>query len=179
MCTSKSYRNKYFPIQNDRYENDLICNFIYNARYIWNLINKLSSIDMTDILNKIDCFKILNNEQKTSNEPLLLKKLPAMVLLPKLIDENFIREPNLNSLQTNTYLQVSCIHREQIKLEGSELDENKNELSSSDNIILITKPHILHGKCLQLGKNDNAQISYQHLYMILITCLDLEKSTVS
>lgn len=140
---------------------------LFKNQSIWNSIEKLTQADLTDIFSKTGCFKILNDEVLKKD---LLNTLPPMVLLPKVIDEKFIKNPNVSIVSSDIVLHVSCLHREQCKLE---IQEGNNE----DKIVTCL-PHLLNIDN-GLSLNDTgATIGTDYLNMILITCLDLSKSTV-
>ena len=167
MCNSAELINKYFPTSHETKYYPLSCKFKDNPRSIWNSIEKLTQNELTEIFNKIGCFKILNEEVLKKD---LLNTLPPMILIPKKIDEKFIQNPNVNILSEDVSLNISCLHREQINLEIQESDEDK---------IINCLPHLLN---IENGLNlDEASVSIgiDYLNMIMITCLDLAKSKVT
>ena len=85
---------------------------------------------------------------------------------PKIIDNNFIRYPNTNTVFNICNFDVSCIHREEIKI----LNGIRNYLSNNF-------PHLIHGTCFNL-LDHNCKLNVIYLVIIMITSLDLSMSPV-
>ena len=167
MCSTKPLLSKYFPASGNKPQYPLACKFLNNPRTIWQSIKNLTQNDLTEIFSKIGCFKILKEEVKKIE---FLTTIPPLVLLPMQIDEKFINHPSINYLSNDLIVQVSCLHREQIKLEGQTIEENT---------IITCLPHLLSSQNAISLKEKNLTIGFNYLSMLLITCLDLAKSKVS
>jgi hypothetical protein len=158
----KQYYPDFIPL-----ESNLSCDFPYNPRYIWSSMRKLNLEDITEFYNET---KITStNEELTgkNNETPNSLLTGALVLLPKLIDKNFINYSNVNYLDNLSNLNVSCIHREEISL-----------FYGIRSFISINFPHLLLGKSIDL-LNDNIRLEPMYLINIMCTCLDLSMSPVS
>ena len=158
MCSSKEFLNTYFPSFNKDGIATLSCKFQHNPRSVWHSLNKLSQEDMTEIYSKLCCFKILNEETQNKD---ILNTIPALVLLPK--DSSEMATANL---EADLKLEVSCLHRESVKLESA---------SDTTSYIITSLPHLLQSnQVFELTENMRLDdISY--LYMSLITSLDLTR----
>lgn len=152
----------YYPEITQTY-NYLSCDFMYNPRYIWSSLDVLSSDDLTNIYKNLGMIK---QGDDADNETQIVG-LSAIVLLPKIINQNFIDVPNIKSVDCMSNLMVSCIHRENIKL-----------FIGNQSFININYPHLLEGKCLNLME-ENIKLSLKYVIVLLCTCLDLRNSQVS
>lgn len=144
-------------------QNYLTCDFPYNPRTIWASIIDLNVDDITDIYREIGIITNrddLNDKMKPSNS--------ALVLLPKILEKNFIKYPNVSCVESLSHLNISCIHRENIRL----------LYGGSKNVITKNYPHLIKGDSLDLIEN-KIKLDSLYLFQILSTCVDLANSPVS
>ena len=152
----------FFPELQSLKNNYLNCNFKYNPRYVWSSLKQLTIDDLTDIYRETGIITIRDDpERKSKIHP------SGLVLLPEEINEKFIHYPNIIRIQNVSNLNVSCTHREDIKLNIG----TKTFISNS-------YPHLLKGNPFDLLKNET-QLFFKHLFIIMCTSLDLCNSTVS
>ncbi len=148
---------------NQKMRGQLTCDFIFYARNIWNSFQtQLTSNDITDILISTDMIRLTANndrEQKRNQQP-------ALVILPKTLNPKY---SNLNNLQIASYLHLTCMHRDHIKLHSND----------DQQIIKMCNPHLLsiHANDGFLLTKEN-KIHFNGLYIAFLTCLDLSLSTV-
>ena len=143
--------------------NYLTCDFPYNPRAIWAAIVDLNVDDITDIYREIGIITMRddpNDMSKSSNS--------ALVLLPKNLDKTFIKYPNVSCVEQLSHLNISCIHRESIKL----------LYGGPKNVITKNYPHLIKGDSLDLLEN-KIRLDMSFLFQILSTCIDLASSPVS
>jgi hypothetical protein len=159
----KEYYPDFIPM-----ESNLSCDYPHNPRYIWSSMRQLNLDDITEFYNETKIMST-NEEQDENSSTDSSKSLlsSALVLLPKLIDNDFINYPNVNYLNNISNLNVSCIHREEIPL-----------FYGIKSFISINFPHLLLGKSIDL-LNENIKLDPMNLINIMCTCLDLSMSPVS
>jgi hypothetical protein len=136
--------------------NYLSCDFTYNPRFIWNSLKNLSSNDISNIYRKIGIIK------KELNKEADLKMPSALVLMPKLMESNFFKYPNMISTHLISNLNVSCVHREEIKM-------------IFDVKVLISNnyPHLLQTESLDLLEN---KIKLEPIFIFIILCSSFDLS---
>ena len=129
LCSSKDHLNTYFPslFSKDDFAT-LSCKFRHNPRTIWHSLKQLRQEDMTEIYSKLGCFKILDEETQKKE---LLNTIPALALLPKEQNEN----KKAVNFDGDVKLEVSCLHRESVKLESA--------TDTTSNLIITSLPHLL------------------------------------
>lgn len=165
----------YFPTSKADYY--LSCEHRLNARFVWAALKQMTNENLAKIyrgtgiissqvissegINSID-----NDIPAATNSDRLLGT--ALVLLPNNFDSmfSFNNYPNVCHLSCLNNLNISCIHREEIKL-----------FIGLNNFMSYTYPHLLVGDSLDLQK-ERIRLSHLHLYVIMCTCLDLSNSTV-
>jgi hypothetical protein len=141
--------------------NYLNCNHVYNPRCIWTSIKQLNVEDITDVYRDIGI--ITARDDMTQQ---LQLASTALVLLPKNLEKNFAKYSNINTVESLSSLNISCIHREDIKL-----------LFGTKNYIYKNYPHLIQGESLDLISK-KIKLETKHLLIIMSTCLDLGNSPV-
>jgi hypothetical protein len=145
---------------NFRIPNFLSCDFSYNPRFIWNSLKNLNSNDISNIYRRIGIIK------KELSKETDLKMPSALVLMPKLMESSFFKYPNMISTHMISNLNVSCVHREEIKM-------------IFDVKVLISNnyPHLLQAESLDLL---DKRIKLEPIFMFIILCssFDLSNSQV-
>lgn len=76
-------------------KNLLTCNFKYNPRFSWTALEQLTMDDMSEIYREVG---IISNHEDLLDRYSKVSK-SAMVLMPKLIDKDFIFYPNVKSVK--------------------------------------------------------------------------------
>lgn len=150
------FKSKYFPYS-PQFESTLSCYHSYNLRYTWSVIDSVNAKAINEIISKVKTFLIDQNKQNNGTS--------GLVLLPTKLSNSFIDYPTLTILATDLFMNISCLHREDINLSGH------SSLSFSF-------PHLLHGNGLAVGTQSN-QLESKFLIMLLCTSLDLALSTVN
>jgi hypothetical protein len=150
------FKSKYFPFS-PQFDSTLSCYHSLNLRYTWNLIESINAKSINEIISNMKSFL---SDQKTQK-----KKTSGLILLPKKIPDIFLEYPTLTILSSEIFMNISCLHREDINL---------NNGSS----ISFSFPHLLHGNGLPVGSESN-QFESKYLLMLLCTALDLALSTVN
>ena len=165
----------YFPSSKADYY--LSCEHKLNARFVWTALRQMTNENLakiyrgTGIISSqvISAEGINNIDSDLTTVPNSDRLLgSALVLLPNNFDSmfSFNNYPNVSHLCCLNNLNISCIHREEIKL-----------FIGLNNFMSYTYPHLLVGDSLDLQKG-LVRLSYLHLYVIMCTCLDLSNSTV-
>ena len=151
----------FFPEVSSLKNNYLTCSFKYNPRYAWASLKQLSMNDLTDIYRETRIITV-------RDDPELKSKVVSsgLVLLPDSINEKFIQYPCISYVKHVSILNVTCTHREDIKLNI----DTKASISNS-------YPHLLKGDGFDLIQKE-AQLHFKHLFLIMCTSLDLSNSTV-
>ena len=151
----------FFPEISPLKNNYLTCSFKYNPRYVWSSLKQLSMDDLTEIYREARIITV-------RDDPELKSKVASsgLVLLPESINEKFIRYPCISYAKHVSNLNVTCTHREDIKLNI----DTKTSISNS-------YPHLLKGDGFDLIQKE-AQLHFKHLFLIMCTSLDLSNSTV-
>lgn len=142
-------------------ENYLSCDNPYNPRSIWASLQDLNVDDITEIYRELGIITI----REETSESRVHKS--SMVLMPKEIKKDFIKQPNVSCIESLSCLNVSCIHRENIRL----------LYGGPKNVISKSYPHLILGDSLNLVEN-NIKLDGCHLLEILTTCIDLANSSV-
>jgi hypothetical protein len=124
-------------------------------------IKQLNVEDITDIYRDIG---IITARDDIAQQLKLAST--ALVLLPKNLEKNFVQYPNINTVESLCNLNISCIHREDIKL-----------LFGAKNYIYKNYPHLIQGESLDLISR-KIKLETKHLLIIMSTCLDLGNSPV-
>lgn len=156
-------------------ENFLSCDYNLNPRFIWTTIKQLNQDAITEIYHELGIISpnrdMFNEETKLESDSSLPneRKIPpaALVILPESIENNFMKYPNLNSVNSMTALNVSCTHREEIRI-----------LIGSGQIVSNNYPHLIQTDSFNLIKN-NVKLTLNQLLVIMCACFDLGTSTVS
>ena len=151
----------FFPEVASLKNNFLNCSFKYNPRYVWSTLRQLSIDDLTDIYRETRIITV-------RDDPELKSKMASsgLVLLPDDIGESFIQYPCISYVKHVANLNVTCTHREDIKLNI----DTKASISNS-------YPHLLKGHGFNLIQKE-ARLHFKHLFLIMCTSLDLSNSTV-
>ena len=153
----------YFPKLNEkRPGSHLQCDFPLNPRFVWSTVHKLNENDITSIYRETGIIKFHDDAKKK-----VKLASSALVLLPKNIDSNFIEYPNVNSVHNLCNLNVTCTHREEIKI-----------LVGEGYFMSINYPHLIQNDCLNLI-DKNLRLNMRNLIDIMLTCLDLGNSPVN
>jgi hypothetical protein len=140
----------------------LNCQLVYNPRFIWTNLRKLSENDVTSIYRETGIITFRDDTKKR------FKLAPsALVLLPKQIDPNFVIYPNVNYINNLCNLNVTCTHREEIKI-----------LVGDGHFMSINYPHLIQADCLDLIER-KLKLNLRYLIDIFLTCYDLGYSLVS
>ena len=141
--------------------NFLSCDNPFNLRTIWASLTDLNVDDITEIYREIGIISV----REDANEKL---SKSALVLLPKTIEKEFIKFPNVSCVENLSNLNVSCIHRENIKL----------LYGGPKNFISKSYPHLIKGDSLDLIDN-KIKLDATLLIEIMSTCIDFANSPVN
>jgi hypothetical protein len=142
---------------------NLTCTLIYNPRFIWSNLRKLSDNDITSIYRETGIIAFRDDAKKQ------FKLAPsALVLLPKQIDPSFVAYPNVNFIRNLSNLNVTCTHREEIKI----------LVGDAGYFMSINYPHLIHADCLDLVEQ-HLKLEMNYLIDIFVTCYDLGNSLVN
>lgn len=160
----KEYMPNKYHARSKLDEGFLTCDFTYNPRFVWNSLHTLSSEDLTSIFQNLGIVK--QTDEYEENE-CSVANLSALVLLPLNIDQNFVHTPYIKSIDYMSNLNVSCIHRENVKL-----------FIDNQSFININYPHLLQGEGFNLIK-ENTKLTLKYITILLCTCLDLKMSQVA
>lgn len=151
-----------FPEIQSVKSNYLDCSFKFNPRYVWSSLKQLSIDDLTDIYRETGIITIRDDPERKSKI-----YSSGLILLPEEINQKFLLYPNISRAQNVANLNVTCTHREDIKLNIG----TKTFISNS-------YPHLIKGDSYNLIKTQS-QLHFKHLFLIMCTSLDLSNSTVS
>jgi len=143
-------------------KNYLSCDNPYNPRSIWASLLDLNVDDITEIYREIGIIT-MREEMSDSYAP-----KSALVLLPKKIKKDFIKQPNVSCIETLSCLNISCTHRENIRL----------VYGGPKNVISKSYPHLIKGDSLDLVEN-KIKLEVNQLIEILSTSIDLANSSVN
>jgi hypothetical protein len=147
-------------------KNHLSCSFRYNPRYIWSNLKQLTVDDLTDIYRETGIITIRDDPSSERNNIYS----SGLILLPQDLSnedqvQKFVHYPCISQFSNVSHLNVTCTHREDIKLNIG----TKTFISNS-------YPHLLNGQTFDLIKKEQ-QLTFKHLFIIMCTSLDLSQST--
>lgn len=142
-------------------EYHLECDLPFNPRRVWSLVRKMNENDITDIYRQagIIAFK---GDAATNSE----FESTAIVLFPTTVDSKFINYPNVATTMNLCNLNVSCTHRDEVKI-----------MVGDGYFICINYPHLIKEDSFNLV-DKSVKLELRHLLNILVTSYDLGSSLV-